>query len=134
MIEVKRIVWGYTITIVVIVSFAGLLALCGFCRECFLAFSLSTLIFSLEIFLLMFISSSILLSKMKPRVKMVLFLLSTLRWAALALALYILLQHGYLNALGMAGGALAVSFGVIGAGIAQLFTNIREAEVKVSNG
>jgi len=132
MSEVKRIAWGYIITILVIICLVGLLALCGFCREYFLAFSLSTLIFSLEIFLLMFISSSLLLSKMKPRVKMVLFLLSTLRWVALALALYILLQYGYLNALGMAGGALAVSLGVIGAGIAHLLANIGKAEV--SNG
>jgi hypothetical protein len=132
MSEVKRIAWAYIITILVIVSLVGLLALCGFCREYFLAFSLSTLIFSLEIFLLMFISSSILQSKMKPRVKMVLFLLSTLRWVALALVLYILLKFGYLNALGMAGGALAVSFGVIGAGIAHLLANMGKAEV--SNG
>jgi hypothetical protein len=129
MSEVKKIAWCYIIVVLAILSLAGLLALCGIYRQYFLPFALSTLIFSLEIFLLIFISSAILLSKMRPRVKSLLFLLSTLRWVILALVLYFLLQTGYLNAIGMVGGALVVSLGAMGAAVVQLAATMGKAEV-----
>lgn len=93
------------------------LALTGPFREHILSYSLSTVMFSLEISFLLLISDLVLRRKMSFRKKIVLFLLSLFRWPALGFALYLLIRFGYLDALGMAGGALTVSIGVAGAGI-----------------
>lgn len=96
------------------------LALTGPFREHILSYSLSTVVFSLEVSFLLLISDLILRRKMSFRKKIVLFLLSLFRWPALGFALYLLISFGYLDALGMAGGALTVSIGVAGAGIGAI--------------